>query len=204
MTQASFTYIADISHGKQRTLAITLVDLGLGFAIGTSGFVAGYVIEATNYFYPMLLSLSICALVLLLIAFLPETVVPAKKKSLATFWKYVHSTFSFYIKSESDGKRWRYIVGILALALNAIGVMSKMGVETLYELNHPFCWSAVEIGWFGAVRSASQQVGCMALLGGLQRCFQDASVAILGALSAIASLVIEAFATVSTVLYIGE
>jgi hypothetical protein len=67
--------------------------------------------------------------------------------------------FGFYLFDGSVLQRCAYVLGLLIFFLITMVDLGKMGVETLYFINSPFCWGSVKIGIFMGARIFVQNVG---------------------------------------------
>lgn len=59
--------------------------------------------------------------------------------------KYVKHIFAVYLTSGTLRRRVMACLSIVSLALMFIAVLGASGVNTLYELNAPFCWTATQV-----------------------------------------------------------
>ena len=119
-------------------------------------------------------------------------------------FNYIKTAFLFYFKQESKIKRLKYILLILSFTFVAIPALNRGGLETLYQLGRPFCWTATKIGWFGAMKTGLASLMGMAGVFILQKVFADDTIGLIGTLSGLFSLVIEGMATSNFVMYIGR
>ena len=141
------------------------------------------------------------ALAILLVVLLPESFPKEKRTSSSTTpCSNVFTAFKFFFGRSNAGKRWMYNLLILAVLFSRL---QSNSVETLYQLNNPFCWDPEQISWYMAGSSALLLVGVI-VVKPLQRVFSDESIAVLGCVSAIASYTIEGLAQNSAMLYIGK
>lgn len=81
---------------------------------------------------------------------------------------------------------------------------ARTSVETLYELNKPFCWNSVLLGWFMGLRIISSYVIGLVLIRVLQCCVSVEFIALIGALSHMGAFILEAFAEESYELFLGK
>ncbi|XP_061198287.1 lysosomal proton-coupled steroid conjugate and bile acid symporter SLC46A3-like [Saccostrea echinata] len=204
---ASFSYIADITeNNKQRSVAITFLEIAVGVGAVVGRFSTGYFIKATNYVWPIFTSCCIYALLIfIIISVLPETRIPETgyRSTQKSCLNYVTTIFSFYISESNKGERWKYNICILIFFTTGITVVGKSGVDLLYQISQPFCWDSVKVGLYGALSSLFQNVICMGMIKILHLCLSDEGVSILGSLSGIAGFLITALATTDVMLYIA-
>ncbi|KAJ8308915.1 hypothetical protein KUTeg_013789, partial [Tegillarca granosa] len=203
---ALFAYGADITKpGNNRTVIILLLEtfLGVGAVIGM--LVSGYLIKYLGFSYANVIASGFVAVgVLITLIFLPESVhVSEETKKTKIDFSYLNTSFKFYtVKNFSKyGKRWQYLVCLSIFVLIVTANLGKATVESLYVLNSPFCWNSVTLGWFGALRSGLLAVTAAAIVKPLQFCFRDENIIIIGALSYIASCILEAFTTNNIVMF---
>ena len=198
----SFSYIADITQaGPNRTFRITIIEFSVG--LGSAGFsvLAGYLVQNMSFFLSMVIAAVLIALTILLVVLLPESFPEEKRTSSSTTpCSNVFTAFKFFFGRSNAGKRWMYNLLILAFLFSRL---QSNSVETLYQLNNPFCWDPEQISWYMAVSSALLLVGVI-VVKPLQRVFSDEGIAVLGCVSAIASYTIEGLAQNSAMLYIGK
>ena len=208
MFVAAFSFVADITEpGRKRTIYIVVVECCLGITVTLSTFVTGYFIQYQGFFYPVLTSCLLCVFSMLtFLLFLPETLRkhPDSKPEAGRLLNYIKTAFRFYFKQESKVKRWKYILLILSLTFIAIPAMNRGSIETLYQLGRPFCWTATKIGWFGAMKTGLASLLGMAGVFILQKFIADDTIALIGTLSGLFSLVLEGMATTNFVMYIGR
>ncbi|OWF47005.1 solute carrier family 46 member 3-like [Mizuhopecten yessoensis] len=207
IAQAGYAYMADITAANdKRSFAITLVEVSLGLGSFLGFLVSGYLIKSIGFTWTTVFSaglLVVCLIMIMLL--LPESVTSAQiteRRKCSDVIKYVGNALAFYFKRSSDRERWKYVVCISVFFLTTLTLLGRPSVETLLQLGSPFCWDPVEIGYYGTVRSGVQQVICLLLVKLLQYCMRDEAIAIVGALSSTASLVMEGFVTTETSFYI--
>ncbi|XP_033735173.1 solute carrier family 46 member 3-like [Pecten maximus] len=208
MLQASYAYMADnTAANDKRSFAITLVEVSLGLGSFLGFLVSGFLIESIGFTWTIVFSAGLLVLCLIMIMFvLPESVPSAQittdRLKCSHVTKYVGVALSFYVKRAPGRERWKYIVCLIVFFLTTLIILGRPSVETLLQLGSPFCWDPLDIGYYGTIRSGVQQVICLLTIKLLQFCMRDEAIAILGTLSATASLVMEGFVTTDTSFYI--
>lgn len=202
---SSFSYIADITReGKSRSFGIVLLELAIGIAVVMASLVTGYYIKANGYMFPCITAAMILVLNIALIQFgLPETVVVKKKEETKSLQQNVTNVFSFFVKESSTG-RWKYYVAVAAFFFAALPVLGRTAIETLYQLDEPFCWNSVKIGWFDSLRTALQQICGILLIKGFQRCLSDEIIGAIGSASAVMYTVFIGSARSDVMMYLGK
>ena len=201
----AFSYIADITPpGAGRSLGIVLIELVIGIAAVGFSLSTGVFIQNTGFFWPMFSAAILVAVCLPLVIFLPETYPKENRQQMASGWGNLRNAFGLFFGKENSGKRWMYNSLIVTFILTIFTILGRVNVETLYQLNNPFCWDPERLGWFFALRSGSQQVLGMALVKPLQHVFSDETIAIIGGFSLIAGFTLEGLAKTDVLLYIGK
>ena len=198
----SFSYIADITQaGPSRTFRITLIEFSIGLGSAAFSVLAGYLVQHVSFFWTMISAASIIALTILLVVLLPESYPKEKRAASSTTpCSNVVTALTFFFGRSNAGKRWMYNVLILTFFLCRL---KSDNIETLYQLNNPFCWNPVQISWYMACSSALLLVGAI-VVKPLQRVLTAESIAILGCVSTITGYAIEGLAQNSAMLYIGK
>lgn len=85
-----------------------------------------------------------------------------------------------------------------------MATIGRDGVETLYILSPPFCFTPVLVGWFHATNSLMQQAIAMLLIRIFLKFFSNEFLAMFGALSGITYFVIETAAHSTLMLFLGK
>ena len=201
----TFSYTADITKaGRQRSLGIVIIELSIGIGFAGFSFSTGYFIQNTGFFWPMLSAAIFLGLALVLVFLLPETYTKEKRKQTSSPWDNLKNAFSLFVGKENSGKRWMYNILMLTFIFTTFPVLGRANVETLYQLNNPFCWDPKHVSWFVALRSGSQQVVGMALVKPLQNFLSDEVIAVVGSLSLVAGFTVEGLARQDALLYVCE
>ncbi|KAJ8306728.1 hypothetical protein KUTeg_015769 [Tegillarca granosa] len=203
----SYSYVADITRkGKSRTFAIVLVELCVGLAAVSASITSGYFVRNFGFVLPLATCAGLLLIqMILLVCFLPETVQKRKNKKQISITEQAKRVFRFYLKDNpaSGGYRWKFIVCILIFILVSHSVLGR-GVETLYQLNTPFCWSSVFIGWYTTITTVVQNVVGMAIAKILQNYLSELSIAIIAMLSFTSGFLLEGFASNDIELFLGK
>lgn len=206
---AAFSYIADITEkGDKRIFLMVIAEVMAAFGglLGTLS--SGYLIRAFGFTIPSFIAtMSLLLSTLLLAVFLPESL-PAEFKprsqNINCFNKF-KGVWAFYTSNKyGEGTQWRYVCSILILICVQIGMHGRSNVETLYQLNEPFCWNSVLLGWFAGVRILSSYIIGLVLIRVLQCCVSVEFIALVGAASHMASFVLESFAEKNFELFLGK
>ncbi|XP_067681873.1 lysosomal proton-coupled steroid conjugate and bile acid symporter SLC46A3-like [Haliotis asinina] len=200
---ACFSYTADITPPqKSRTIAIAVLETILAVASSAGSLVTGYLISSLGYFYPSLVVVILHGVDVLIVVFLlPETLKNVENIIISPI-VHLKKSFGFYTIYGSTLKRVQYNVCIVILFFGVISLIGRTSIETLYQLDLPFCWNSVKIGYYGALRIVIQSVCSVLAIKVLQPCLRDEIIAIVGMLFGAASLAMEAFATTDWMMYI--
>ncbi|KAK3096820.1 hypothetical protein FSP39_003622 [Pinctada imbricata] len=189
-------YIADVTlPGKNRSLFIALAEMAGGTGALIGSVLSGYFINQSSYLAPMTSSCVIVSLGLMIILLLlPETLTYSNQEH-PTLMSRLKEVVSFYLHDTSQsGKKWDYILCIVILTFSSMVTFGRTNVETLYQINTPFCWGPVKIGWFVAIRMAAQFILGLSLIRICQACWEDEIIGMFGAITCFASFILEAFA----------
>lgn len=201
-----FSYVADITEkGDQRILLLVIIEViaGLGGLLGSLS--SGYLIREFGFLLPTFIStMCLFASLLLFGIFLPESL-PSECKSRSkrlNFCSKFKGVWEFYTSNKNGkGTRWRYVCSLLIFLCVQFGVLGRVSVETLYELNKPFCWNSVLLGWFMGLRIISSYVIGLVLIRVLRCCVSVEFIALIGATSHMGAFILEAFAEESYELF---
>ncbi|XP_033735180.1 solute carrier family 46 member 3-like [Pecten maximus] len=191
-----FAAVADITRaGKSRAFAIVLIEIAVGMGALVGSALSGYLIDGVGYYKAMIISASVACVAVMFSLIFPETLKKehSRKHGVLQTFKNI---FLFYTEDISSvGKRWKFWACLAALFFSFLSIFGKMGIETLYQLNSPFCWTPVKVGWYTTLRIGLPLVIGMGLVKPFQACMQEHVIGILGSLSYIAGYVLEALAT---------
>ncbi|KAK3087328.1 hypothetical protein FSP39_004727 [Pinctada imbricata] len=197
---AMLAFVADCTTpGKKRVIFITIIEMTLGLGALIGALVSGYIIKAFGYIIPNIFASGILALaVLIILCFLPETLNKKNKSPKGSLRKKSYDIIKFYIHREShEDNRCLYVICIGVVICMGLCNHGRTNVETLYQLNTPFCWTSVLVGWYLAIRLASQTIAGVILLRLFMMCIPDELIAMFGAISSSGSFIMEALATSS-------
>ena len=127
-------------------------------AWSSSAIATGNVIQLFGFFPAqcLLTSSMVCALLTVLFI-LPETLPIPTKKNFSPL-RNLKKLFDFYLFKGTGLERLAYI-GLLTLFSTAVIVdLVSDGIDTLYQLHRPFCWSSTTIGYYSSYKSTFQLV----------------------------------------------
>ncbi|XP_048259392.1 solute carrier family 46 member 3-like [Haliotis rufescens] len=200
---AVFAYTADVTEpGKKRTVMIALVEGSFAVAGSIGQLAVGFIIHSVNYLYAAIMITAIFGLgLILVITLLPETMTNKMEKRWSPL-PHIKNVFGFFFTRGSGKQRAMYILALLIFTFGGFQVLGRSNVETLYQLDKPFCWSSLKIGYYGAIRLSFSVVCSLVGLKLLQPCVRDMSIALIGVAFGAASFVMEGLAVNDWMLYL--
>ncbi|XP_060079499.1 lysosomal proton-coupled steroid conjugate and bile acid symporter SLC46A3-like [Ylistrum balloti] len=196
--------VADVTEpGKTRSFIIAMTEISLGFGLIIGGFTSGFLIKAVGFTYSMLVC-SCCSLIpVILLIFVPETFKKSKDNQRKTITQFAVDIYVFYVRDSSiKGKRKIFVVCLLIYFCILQAAFGGNGIETLYGLNSPFCWSSVQVGTYITLRGGLPFATGLLLFRPLQLCLDEGFIAILAVLSNFAGFVLEAFSYNTVMLFL--
>ncbi|XP_046575156.1 solute carrier family 46 member 3-like [Haliotis rubra] len=199
---AVFAYTADVTTpGRKRTFMIALMEGILAVAGAVGQLAVGFIIEDVSYLFAAIMVAAIFGIALLVVVtVLPETMTNKMEKQWSPL-PHVKKVFGFFFTRGSGKQRAMYILALLIFYFGVIVNLGRTSVETLYQLDRPFCWSPLKIGYYGAIK-LSFTVACSVIgLKLLQPCFRDMTIALIGLAFGAASFVMEGLAVNDWMLY---
>lgn len=199
-------FIADTTvDGKGRSFLIGLLEGGIGMGSFTGTFVSGYLIAWTDgFFYPDVVSACVVGIGLLIsLTLLQESLPESRKQQKVSIVENMKRVTECY-KADFSPKcpRWMFIILISIFALSALTNLGKTNVETLYELNTPFCWDSIKIGIYSSLKTCFSHLGAIILIKVIHMCSSDEIVALVGCITSIAMLVLKGLAQSDSVMYV--
>lgn len=201
---ASFAFVADVTNKNTRAIGIVLNEFGIGLGGALATLIGGFYLQAYGFKGPLLVSAALIVIAMLVTVFILPESYPKGKRTLSSERcdKFRHA-FEFYYSSWNYGLRWKYILSILVFFFTMFTALGRINIETLYQLNAPFCWTPKKLGLFAALRSSLLQVFGMMAVGLLKLFLEDDSIAIIGSVSFAAGYIIEGLAKNDTMIYLG-
>uniref|UniRef100_UPI0037E7A158 proton-coupled folate transporter n=1 Tax=Semicossyphus pulcher TaxID=241346 RepID=UPI0037E7A158 len=205
---ACFSYVADVSDRKSRTLRVAVLEACLGLAGILGSVIGGEWRKAQGYINPFWLVLaSNLAAALYVYLFVRESVPldPSAKLLTTRHHRTVWHLFSTGGSvSQANGKAhrdklWLYMLSFFLVVTVHFGCRE---LYVLYELSSPLCWDSALIGYGAAV----QQLAYLTSLIGLKfmhHCLKDSWVAVVGLLSNISGLLVFSFADTTQLMFTG-
>ena len=201
---AGQAYISDITSKKKRAIGIVLNEVCVGLGLSASSFTGGYLLQAYGFKSPLWVSTSLIVVAIVITVFiLPESYPKSKRRVSSNRCKNQRQAFEFYYAAWNKGLRFKYITAIVIFFFTMVTVLGRPGVELLYLLNGPFCWTPQKMGFFNTVRASLHQVVGMISIVLLKLFLEDTSIAMIGSVSFAAGYVLEGLATNGLMIYIG-
>ena len=169
---ASFSYIADVSSPRWRSLRVGMVEAGLAFGGALGQFFVGFWFNRIDCdFIPPLYFVTSCsAFIVVYAAFcIPESRTYEERKSLQAknskgLKAYIES-FKLYGGRLSLRATWKLYVATIAMNVLAVNIFGDVLVSTYILKAIPFKFSAFQIGIYQSVRSVSQGMANLILMG---------------------------------------
>ncbi|OWF53192.1 Solute carrier family 46 member 3 [Mizuhopecten yessoensis] len=198
-----FAFVSDVtSVDKSRTNSIFLIEISVGLGLVLAGVTSGYLIDGVGFVYAMMVLTVLNVLNIFIMLFcLPDTVNETncvKGSSL----RLLRSSFTFYTRDTSaTAKRWKYIVCMFIFIFFNFSALSRQTVDQLYQLNVPFCWDAIKIGWYSSLSDVSRNVIGLAVIRVLQHYISDELLVIVSAVSGCTAYLVEAFAVSDVMMF---
>lgn len=204
--QIALSYVSDITEGtERRTVGIAFVELFVGIGTLLGGVIAGYLIQSVGYIWTLSIATIVKCANLVNILLLPSTIPPTKTPwSIKETIGSLKESFQFYYSRQFAGTRWKYNLSLAIFIIVNMATIGRDGVETLYILSPPFCFTPVLVGWFHATNSVMQQAIAMLLIRIFLKFFSNEFLAMFGALSGITYFVIETAAHSTLMLFLGK
>jgi Major Facilitator Superfamily len=100
-------------------------------------------------------------------------------------------------------RRWRVLVLLGAFFITSLPAFN-FSVGTLFEMNHPLCWTINMVGVFSGLSLGVSTAGALIVAPLMKRCMSDIAIATLAGLSSVATNVYKAFVQNSWMMFICE
>lgn len=202
--QACYAYISDVTSTHHRTYGMAFVVAHLALALTVSNYLAGFLIQTFSFLVAISSSAGILVVsFLVMIIFLPESYPPEKRLKSRSLTVMLKNSVSFFVENDAQNNRWKYQLLFAAYSLSEFGFIGRLGVETLFELAHPFCWSPSKIGVYASVRSIVIAVFGVGMVGVYRKFLSDMALTMLSTASYAAGFLLQAIASTDTIMYIG-
>ena len=171
MLAASFSYIADVSTPRWRSLRIGIVEAGLAIGSSIGHLLGGYWLDRVNcdYVYPLIFCAACNFAIVVYVMFLvPESLSPSKREEMhlknpSGLRAYIEG-FRLYFGALSLSSTWKLYVATIVANLAIINMFGAEIVDVYFLKALPFDFNAFWIGIYQAVRSASQGLSSILIL----------------------------------------
>jgi len=183
---ACFSYLADITTSKQRTMRLLILEMCMALGVIASQVAIGHMVENLGFFWPMFTITVINVINLIYAIFLlPETIERDQQARLFTM-EHIKNSLHLYVVNDWKERRWKLQLCLLTFTIFTMVENGTQEVTTLYLMNSPLCVGPVFIGYFNSIRYACQNVGSILLIKTMYRYLGDVGLVICGAVSGIA------------------
>ena len=200
---AAYAYVADVTS-HNRSLRMTILESCFGIGTVISQIVVGYLISSLGYYYPFLILTALLLLgVVVTACLLPETVTCDPD---VRFWTLHHfrKAYHLYTRDNGTGRRWKLLL-CLAIAFCTCAVtLGRTDVLIIYLLDAPFCWSSVQIGYFGAVFMLICAPTSVLLIKLTQPKLSDSHLLLIATVSAAAYQAVVVFSRTTIFMFMGK
>ncbi|KAH3854560.1 proton-coupled folate transporter-like isoform X2 [Dreissena polymorpha] len=203
VTQACFAYIGDVTViSSGRTYGMAYIMINLALSLIASSYIAGFLIQHYGFLVPIATAAGLLVITLMVVVlFLPESFPSEKRTRERDLRTMLKNSLSFVVSKTRD--RWKYQLIFAAHAFSEFGFIGRLGVETLYMMAHPFCWTSQEVGHYTALRTLAVMVFGMGLVRLYKMLLSDVGIAMFGVASYATCFFMEALANNNSLLYIA-
>lgn len=169
---ASFSYVADITSLRWRSLRIGIVEAAIGFGVGVGEFLSGYWLHRINCgFMPPLYFFTASSLFLLAYTalFLPESLTRSERKNLKGksprgVRAYIEG-FGLFCGRLPPVSTWKIYVATITICVVGLNLFGAMLIDVYFLKALPFDFNSLQIGTFESVRSVSQGLSNVLFMG---------------------------------------
>ncbi|KAK3748821.1 hypothetical protein RRG08_065328 [Elysia crispata] len=200
-----FLYVSDITpRNRKRTLGLALLEGIRGFMGSGINIATGQMIQRTTFFVPASFTACGATICVIMACLMPDRMpVTPVRWSPRVVKKSLGALLSPIRKLKDHRVRRMVLVAAIAYFLGFSTIYSLDRVRLLYLMHRPFCWSAINIGWYQFGRQALFNTAIITLVPLLHRCFPGVILAILGAMANITEYTLYAFARTNAHLLIA-
>lgn len=174
--------------------------------ICTSQIAAGYMKKWTGYTYPFLTGACVLVFLLILIILtLTEDVPLSHKRKYCAIFPLSKDVFMICTKHNVfiSTTRKIFLIYLVIFVVTRFPFTANTTIRILYELESPFCWSTVKIGWYTAGTYFWEYIVGIFIFKALLLFFTDVKILFFEYVSYIISLVIFGFSTSDSMIYLG-
>ncbi|XP_041652166.1 proton-coupled folate transporter [Cheilinus undulatus] len=205
---ACFSYVADISDKRTRTVRVAVLEACLGLAGMFASVIGGEWRKAQGYINPFWLVLAINLGTALYVYLFVRESVPLDPSAKLLTYKHHKNVWHLFstggTTGQTNGSTHKYKLWLYMLSFFLVGTVhfGSRDLYVLYELSSPLCWGSTLIG-YGA---AALQMAYLTSLIGLklmQNCLKDSWVAVVGLASNISGLLVFSVANTTELMFTG-
>uniref|UniRef100_A0A8C0UAY1 Proton-coupled folate transporter n=1 Tax=Cyanistes caeruleus TaxID=156563 RepID=A0A8C0UAY1_CYACU len=197
-----FSYVADTSERRARTVRVAILEACLGTAGMVASIGGGQWRKAQGYINPFWLAFAASLAATLYAAFFLRESVKQKKAAKLFTLSHYKAVYRLYAAPEHLSSRWKLALYSLAFFLIVTVHFGAKDLYVLYELGFPLCWASDLVG-YGSAASYLAYLSSLAGLRLLQLCLEDTWVAEIGLISNIAGLLVISLATTTPLMFTG-
>lgn len=199
--------VADTTgQNKDRSFKIAILDILMAIGSSSGQIITGYVISYAGYMYPVIISCGFCFIgAILVLMFIPETLKRRNnvKISFRSGWRNL--TGFYWNKDTIKGnKNWLFGISLLSFTIYFAPLVSRIPIETLFQLRSPFCFTSDLIGWFQFTKECLHSIFGMLLVKLFHRCMNDVTIAFIGCFTGSAYFIVMGFSKTEWMMYLGE
>lgn len=201
----TYAYTADITpRNKKRGFLLVIVHSITHVCYGLAHLGSGYFIRETGFLWPLVFAICLSGVLIVLFLFIVPETMPRGKLSELSLKKSIRRVTVFYTanKSKSGQHRAKFWICLLAFASLSQSIIGEFGLEVLYELNAPFCWDSVQLGYYGAAMSIGIPILSILILKIMQIFLSEPLIGFTSLIFFILRSLVRAFATKSWMLYL--
>jgi len=152
-------------------------------------------VDSVGFAIPALMCACTAALSCLVAIFVfPETCPVPDKKEYHLLGN-IRRISGFFFTQGTSKKKITLGLGLWIFFFVTINQLSIGKIDSLYQMNKPFCWSSLEIGIYGGTKMVGQFLTGLILLKLLQKCLSVEWIILLAAVSQAVSYAMEGFVT---------
>ena len=168
---SAFSYIADTSSPRWRSLRIGAVESALAFGEGFGQFLGGYWLQSINcnFIPPMVLYIGCNIFLMVYIIFIPESLTTTERKEIVKknpkgIKAYMEGLriFSGRLSLSSTWKLYATFISVNILLFNILG--AKL-ISVYFLKAIPFSFNALQIGFYQSIKSISQGISILIFVG---------------------------------------
>lgn len=198
-----YALLVDTLAPRERGRRIAFADAANGFCIGLMAFLMGLMIEAWGFMWPLVVVLAGLLINLVYILFfVVETTKPTtKKRSISP--KYIIDCFKVLPKKRPNNGRLLLNLLVASWVIIYFAKVGSRGLESLYKLNYPFCWSPTTLGAVSGMGSVLMNIAQIVIAIFLLKRLGNVGVIYLGLISNATDYFLTGLATQSWMLYVA-